>query len=373
MVHWFLFWDAVKCEMMVSPVKGLWFLFSALTRSLQTSLFFSISPAAAVTQTWNESLSPATLVMDTNPWLTYLILLSPLPVVFLSAFPCWDVIRHVENKHAKKKNVYFFILSSQPCVRCGGGYSWRVLFGPRHQRAAEVKDGCDHPAAGGQLAVGARLDQNTLILEEWRWRDLTFVTAFGSVHGSFTHSRCLLSVHHTSVSAPLHHSTSQLPWLFVPPSQPLLHVHLNPINMFWLFFPSCFFPLVCIFSPRFKHVPFPPPQPIGSVLLHSKWRSHAHTFCGEIRWWVWESTDGFFWEGWWWWIGEIRNMKEPVWWRLVQYRLLPRWYWTIHLTFPRVSQQPQCKDLGQEEKMKPCPKSEIKKATRNHLYRFIQK
>lgn len=79
--------DAGKCEMMALPVKRLWFLFLSLPGRSKEASFFSISPAAAVTQTWNESLSPATLVMDTNPWLTDLILLSPLPVVFLSAFP----------------------------------------------------------------------------------------------------------------------------------------------------------------------------------------------------------------------------------------------------------------------------------------------
>lgn len=41
----------------------------------------------------------------------------------------------------------------------------------------------------------------------------------------------------------------------------------------------------------------------------------------------------------WWWIGEIRNIKETEWWRLVQCRLLPWWYLTIRLTFLQVSQQ----------------------------------
>lgn len=57
------------------------------------------------------------------------------------------------------------------------------------------------------LAVGACSGLNTLTLKEQHWWDLTFVTAFWSVQGSFRHSRCLLSVHHTSVSGPLHHST----------------------------------------------------------------------------------------------------------------------------------------------------------------------
>lgn len=69
--------------------------------------------------------------MDTNPRLTYLILLSPLPVVFLSAFPRRAVIRHVENTHAKKRKIdrlfFYFVLTS---VRRGGGCTSRALLGP---------------------------------------------------------------------------------------------------------------------------------------------------------------------------------------------------------------------------------------------------
>lgn len=84
--------------------------------------------------------------MDTNPWLTYLILLSLLPVVFLSAFPHRAVIRHVENTHAKRTNVYFLFLYIRACgVMAGtpGAFCWGP---PRHPRAAEVKDDADHPA-----------------------------------------------------------------------------------------------------------------------------------------------------------------------------------------------------------------------------------
>lgn len=133
-----------------------------------------------MTQTLNEPPSPATLVMDTNPWLTYLILLSPLPVVFLSAFPHRAVIRHVGNtreKKKKEKNVYFPIASA--CATRDGGYTCRVLFVPRrHQRMV---------ATILLLAAGAWLDQRTLTLEERRVHanvaDLTsFFTGFRILH-----------------------------------------------------------------------------------------------------------------------------------------------------------------------------------------------
>lgn len=100
--------------------------------------------------------------MDTNPRLTYLILLSPLPVVFLSAFPRRAVIRHVENTHAKKKKKMdrlFFILSSHPCDVAAGAppaFCSGLL-------SAEVKGGChqSYTSLAVGWGVGGRLDQNT--------------------------------------------------------------------------------------------------------------------------------------------------------------------------------------------------------------------
>lgn len=109
------------------------------------------NPLLLPPRTTNEPLSPATLVMDSNPRLTYLILSSPLPVVFLSASPRRVVIRHVENTHE----------NPHPPPKSSQSHPWA----PRGMAAtpgvfclcllaAEGRDGCDDPAVGGQLAPG---------------------------------------------------------------------------------------------------------------------------------------------------------------------------------------------------------------------------
>lgn len=191
------------CDFFSLPLPG---------RSKQTS-FLPVSPGCGcVTQTLNEPPSPATLVMDTNPWLTYLILLSPLPVAFLSASPHRAVIRHVG-----KKDVYFPIASV--CATRDGGYTCRVLFvPPRHQRMVAMSLLLAARRLVGSESVNTR---GASCACEHGGSDLFFFFLQG-LDPSHAAGVSFLGVYHINLSPPLNHSTpSYLPLLRqLPPHHP---------------------------------------------------------------------------------------------------------------------------------------------------------